>query len=553
MSQLSRSRSIAKGVGRQNKKPLLGWARKIPSTVEFLDLIKWVFFVSCFQLVGQIAGQILCQNAWALELDWSGQFWSEYNFVHNYAMDNSPQGAVYDPVRGAAGGYYVPGGGYQDATFQSVFLRLRPKVIVNDNIYIKSEWWVGDPIYGIFGSGLPYPTDQRQFYSSQSRGSLITAQRIWGEFVTDVGTFQVGRVPLQWGLGLVWNSGNDLWSRYMSTGDAIRWIAKFGSFSFIPSFIVNSAGNNIGGSCNVSGGVCTPGVGMGGVTDYSILLKYESIEDELEGGVNVIKRLAGANQDQAAGVMTPQGSGVEPAGSMNFITYDVYARKTFDKVTLGGEVPIVSGTLGASNYQTFGIAGEGNWKVSDAWEMALKTGYAAGQPNDVGSNINTFRAFYFNPNYHIGMIMFNYQLANFAGPQTLNNPSLSPNQLASPYNNPIVDAEYLALSSNIKPGDKWTLRPAFICAIAPQAAANGKYYYNYWTKSVYQNNTGSDQSSLLGWEVDLGLTFQWDEYFQFNLDNGMFVPGGFYAFSNTGVNNSGAPVFATSVRVGVNF
>src|SRR4051812_39971401 len=81
----------------------------------------------------------------ALELDWSGQFWSEFNFVHNYAMDPSDQGASLDPVRNAAGGYYIPGGGYQDASFQSLFLRLRPKLVVNDNIYIKSEWWVGDP------------------------------------------------------------------------------------------------------------------------------------------------------------------------------------------------------------------------------------------------------------------------------------------------------------------------------------------------------------------------------------------------------------------------
>ena len=86
----------------------------------------------------------------------------------------------------------------------------------------------------------------------------------------------MGRVPLQWGLGVVWNGGENLWDRYMSTGDAIRWIAKFGSFSFIPSIIVSSVGNTIGGACNVVNGFCTQGVGSGGVTDYSLIFKYEN-------------------------------------------------------------------------------------------------------------------------------------------------------------------------------------------------------------------------------------------------------------------------------------
>ncbi len=498
------------------------------------------------------------QNVSAMELDWSGQFWSEFNFVHNYAMDNTDQGATVDPNRLNQGGYYVPGGGYQDANFQSLFLRLRPKLVVNDNIYIKSEWWLGDPIFGIFGNAVPYSVDQRQYYSNQSRGSSITAQRFWGEFLSDVGTFQVGRVPLQWGLGLVWNSGENLWDRYMSTGDAIRWIAKFGSFSFIPSFILNSAGNNIGGSCNVSGGVCSPGLGSGGVADYSLIFKYENTEDDLEGGLNIVKRMAGANQDAGGSLLVPgQNPTANPAspvtGAMNFITYDFYARKKFSKLTLGAEIPVVSGSMGSSTYQALGFAGEANFKPSDGVELILKTGYASGQPNMSGPNMDTYKTFYFNPNYHIAMIMFNYQLANFSKPQTLNNPTLSQSQLGSPYDNPIVDAEYIALSSNLKPWDKWTIRPSLVYAIAPQTAGNGQYFYNYWTQSVQQNNAGKDQSASLGFEADLGITFQWDEYFQFNWDNGMYFPGGFYAFSNTSQDNATSPVFATSVRIGVSF
>jgi hypothetical protein len=238
---------------------------------------------------------------------------------------------------------------------------------------------------------------------------------------------------------------------------------------------------------------------------------------------------------------------------MNYVTYDFYAKKKLNRFTFGAEVPIASGTIGGSNYNAAAAALEVNYRMTDVTELGLKTGYASGQTNLSSSSIDTYRAFFFNPNYHIGMIMFNYQLANFAYAQTSNNPSLNPRQLASPYNNPIVDAAYVALSANIKPWDKWTFRPGFVYAVAPQVAKNGQYFFNNWTKTVQQNNTGYDQSMSYGAEIDLGISFQWDEYFTFSLDNGVFIPGGFYAFSNTSSGNSTVPVFASSVRVGVNF
>ena len=489
-------------------------------------------------------------SAEALELDWSGQFWAEFTIVNDYAMDRSAQGTTVDSKRSGADGYYVPGGGDDNATFQNLFLRLRPKLIVNDNIYIKSEWWVGNPIFGVFGGAVPYSTDQRQYYSTQSRGSVITAQRVWGEFISDIGTFQVGRVPLQWGLGAVWDAGEPLWSRYMSTGDAVRWIAKFGAFSFVPSFILPSAGNTIGGSCIVdSSGVCVPGVGIGGVTDYSIILKYENSEDELEGGLNFIKRLAGANQDPNSGLLTPQGG----AGGMNYLTYDIYAKKKFSNFTLGAEIPVVNGSIAGANYSSFAFVLEADWKASDVWDFQFKAGHVSGQTNLDSQSIDTYRAFYLNPNYHIGMIMFNYQLANFAGPQTNNDPGLSPTQMASPYNNPIVDAQYISIAPQIKPWEKWTFRPGVTYARAPRTAIAGQYFFNNWTHSVSDAPAVKDQGSSLGWEIDLGITFQWDEYFQFTLDEGVFFPGSFYAFSNTAQDNRLSPVFATALRVGVNF
>lgn len=498
------------------------------------------------------AGFIGAASAQAMELNWSGQFWSEYHWVNNYAADSSA--TAYDAVRGdtaTAGGYYIPYGGKSSASYQTLFLRLRPQLVVNDNIYIKSEFWLGDPVFGIFGNSVPFTDDQRQFYSRQSRGSTISAQRFWGDFITDFGTLQIGRVPLGWGLGIVWNSGEDLWSRYVSTSDGIRLISKFGNFTFTPSFIHYSAGNAVGGLCTVTGSTCTPGGGNGGVSEYSVILKYENLEEDFEGGLNFLRRLA-SNANVGFNQSPPDGA---PDG-MNFNIWDIYARKKVGSFKLGGEVPITSGDVGGLPYSTLAFAADIGWEMSDSWELGLRAGHAPGQPNSGSANLDRFKAFFFNPNYKLGTILFNYQLANFAGvngPQTVNDPAAQDSSLASPYDNPIVNADYLGLNGVLKT-QKWSFNLGLLYARAPKVAKAGEHFYNTWTRSMSAVPAIKDQGHSLGYEVDTGAQFQWDDAFIFRLDLGLFLPGEFYAFSNsTAGDNQTDPIFASVARIGVNF
>ena len=400
------------------------WNRKLLVTPFFFTL-------------GGVIG-VLNFTAQALDLDWSGQFRAESHWVRNYSLDSS--NIMTDGTRTASGGYYIPGGGASTASFQTLFMRLRPKVVVNDNVYLKTEWWLSDPVFGIFGNASPYTTDQKQYYSTQSRGSAITAQRFWAEFMSDAGTFQVGRIPLHYGLGIIWNSGEGIWDRYESTGDAIRLVSKFGAFHFIPGIIKYSTGNTIGGACNFAGGTCTPVTGGASVMDYSLIFKYENPDEDFEGGVNFIKRIAGAAQDPTAGYLGVGSIAAAPAPvGMHFNTWDLYGKKKFSSFTLSGEIPITSGTIGSLEYKTFAVALEGNWKISDAWETTIRAGQAPGQPNSTSGTADKYRAFYFNPNYHLGLVMFNYQLAGLAGLQSLNNSAATTENLTSPFNNPIVN------------------------------------------------------------------------------------------------------------------
>lgn len=513
----------------------------------------------------------------AIELDWSGQFRSEFHLIKNYNMDSSTttpdSSRIYPSSPNTATGYYVAPGGSNTATFETLFLKLNPKAVVNDNIVVKSEFWVGNPTYGAFGDAYPSATaDQSQYYSSQSRGSVITAQRLWAELTTDFGVVTIGRAPLNWGLGVFWNAGDGMWDRYESTGDQVRLTSKFGSFTFSPGIAVYSSGNIFGGTCtfNSATGNCTAGAGSGGVNDYFIQLKYENLEEEFEGGVNFVRRVAGGSPDPLVGSQNPtiaspadtQGAaaGASPLTGntgMAFNTWDIYAQKKLGKFRLAAEVPITNGQIDGVSYSTVAVATEEDWRINDTWELQSRVGMAPGQSNEGGPNISdSFKAYFFNPNYHIGTIMFNYQLANLGGlngPNTLNNPNAAAANQASPFDNPITNAKYLSLAGVLH-ADKWTFNTGVVHAIAAQTAVAGQYFFNTWKRQMEYDQSGN-QGSSLGWEWDTGAAFQWDEYFTFRWDVGVYFPGSYYAFSNsaTGPGNATGTVFGSVFHVGVKF
>ena len=506
------------------------------------------------------ANIVTIKSARALELDWTGQFRTEVNLIHNYTMDSNDSSSSFDPDRYAGNGYYVPASGQKSANFQNLFLRLKPKLIVNDNVYVKSEWWVGDPIYGLYGNGAPYSRDQRQLNSTFNRGAALSAQRFWAEILSDFGTFQIGRAPLNYGLGLVWHNGDGLYDRYQSTGDVVRLVSKFGAFSFSPAFISYSTGNSIGGACSYVDpttpglvtpalGPCRPGAGPGGINDYAIMLKYDNQEEDFEAGVNFIRRLAGADQDPRSGFLGPNSTSTAAAG-MNYNIWDLFGRRKFGRLSFSGEVPITTGSIAGVEYSSFALAAEANWKINDSWEILGRAGQAPGQPNAPVENPGKWELFAFHPNYKLGMIMFNYQLANFAGINTLNDPRFSASQLSSPYDNPITNARYLGVSGKYRT-DKWTFHGDWVFAKARQTAKTGEYFYHMWQRRMVLAT--KDQEDSLGFELDTGGSLQWDDNFRFGLD--FYFPGNFFKFNNVAglPDNQTSMVFATVLSAGITF
>ncbi len=505
---------------------------------QWKKVLFFVFLVS--------AGLGYSISSQALQLDWNGQFWFDNHWLNNYQLQRSRPGFDDDTWLRNRGGTYVRGTGEKNVVWYSAFFRLKPTVVVNDSIQIKSEFHIGSPIYGFLGRGYPTTVDERfNITGAQKENFAIGAQRYWLNLITDFGTIELGRAPVHWGLGAIWNSGDKLFDHYQNTGDMIRLISKFGNFYIAPSLVKVAVGNNLAGATDAAGNTIN---GNDDVTDYDIAAKYDNTEEDFDFGVKWTHRVGNASQRTI--LFSPNQVG---SRRISFNIFDFYAKKKLGLYTFGGEVPLFSGSIGALDganefeYKTVAFVMEGTY-TSDMWDIGLKFGHVPGQPpTSVGDR--KFRAVYLNKNYGLGLIMFHYNIYGLAN----NNPDTLPAgaDLNSPFDAPIVNARYAALTPEMKL-DKWTLKAAFIIGYADEKAQATKRFYNYNQRRFF--DADQNQSSFLGKEFDLGASFRWDENFLATWDFGLWLPGSYYKFSN----DAGLPIdadmmFASQVRVGVTF
>lgn len=479
-----------------------------------------------------IAALATAPSAHALTLDWSGYFRAEHDFVHNYQMDKSAPGYSQSTNTGE----YINGQGTKSTTFSSVFMKLKPRVLVNDNVIVRSEWNIGDPVAGFFGRGIPRD-DRTNAFSTGKDGMEISIARLWLDVHTDFGTLQVGRAPFHWGLGVIFNSGDRPFDRYQSTSDTIRLVSKFGYLSLMPIYAKNSMGRNLAGSRNPITDVVLQK--SDDVTDYGLAISYDNPEEDLSGGAMFYKRNA---TDSQTGYYYPSTATQYTGGpnGMNLKLINIFAKKSWNRFEVGAEVPIYSGEIGDVNgvgsrntYSATAVALEAALKF-DTWKHSLKLGTVPGQSPTTSGAANRgkdFKAMQFHRAYKLGQILFNYNLGNFgpANPDTVPGNANAGNTTVSPYDAAITNAKYVMFASE-KRWEQWGINFGAVWARANETAEAGKDMYNHRTRQWFTST--AKQKSDLGIEVDLGTRYNWDDNISFGADAGVLFPGGFFKYIN---------------------
>ena len=456
-------------------------------------------------------------EARAMELDWHGQFRAESNTLFGYTNSSAV----------TTTGYMIQSNGETPATFQNLFLRLKPRALINDNVSLHSDLWLGTPGEGAFGADAS--TSPSSLGSSAPGKAAVTAYQLYGEVASDFGTIRVGRVPLNYGLGLVWNSDANSFDRYPSGGDAITLVTKLGAFKFMPYIVKYRNYNNAAGKA---------AFGNSSVNDYALQLAYGNDDEQLDASILFVRRLAGENSN----VLDPFSVGTATSAGFAYNVWDFYVKKKAGPFNLRTEIPLASGLVSGRNYSSVAGVVDADVEMGDHWKVGASAGTASGQANGSGpaTAASSFTAFSFHPDYRPGLLMFNYNYRNIAA------------NSGSIYANPVTNARFLTLSADYVSG-KFSHQLKGLYALSDTASDGVNAYFNTWTGHYETSAGGASQEKSLGLEFDYRLGYQWDESLRLGLDTGLFFPGKFYDYSATAIANASKTVFGTNLNLMVKF
>lgn len=122
-------------------------------------------------------------------------------------------------------------------------LRLDPTINVNEDIRIKGTVDILDNMVlgsssGLYGSpSYPYSFLSVTQYEMPS---YLRVKRAWAEIDTAVGEVRFGRMPINFGLGLLYNSGNQITNDYGDNVDGLMFATQIWGHYLIPGIFVSS-------------------------------------------------------------------------------------------------------------------------------------------------------------------------------------------------------------------------------------------------------------------------------------------------------------------------
>lgn len=366
--------------------------------------------------------------------------------------------------------------------------RLVPELHISDNLRILSEIDLLDNLvlgstpdsYSVLPSGYGYgvraPDGSVAGNASQSTTSepptsgvnslsdSIRVKRAWAEYASPIGELRFGRMPNQWGLGMVYNSGDGYDDDYQSTVDRIM-----ASTQIVPLDLLLAAAWDFPAEGATSASLSSLGnqaydiAQADDVSDLVFIIARKKSEElealaltkgelVLNTGLHLARRTQQLTNDQAgsgnaamAGVGTCQmgmtGAALDcPPGSSSFerrgLTLwipDLWVQLLYKKFRYELEFASYYGTVenstnGASDYikppgakgykiRQFGLASELEQKlVEDRLKLGFNFGWASGDADEEGlapprtgsvsqNGDDTFSTFRFNQAYRVDLIL----------------------------------------------------------------------------------------------------------------------------------------------------
>jgi uncharacterized protein (TIGR04551 family) len=426
---------------------------------------------------------------WAPPLDQSYSVWT------GSPANNTNLCGPYNST--ASGGSVAAGSGQPcyDKTQTSANLRFRinPTITISDNLRIVSQLDLLNNLVlgstpdayaaqpgnggsttgpsGYTSAGFNGYSPSAFFTSTQgsptvginSNQNAINVNRVWAEYMTPVGQLAFGRMPNQWGLGMVNNSGDGIDSDYQSTVDRIMFVTGIkswdaylgGAWDFPATGPTNSTPFDVYGgqpvnTCNLCNVEQWMLFAMHRTNPELQKLKLAHGDIVINGGLQTTYKRQYISIDPGYTPLTinPTNSnasyGMYRADAYSF-TPDAWVQALWGKLRVEGEFAAILGDLGAlpnNSYtaysqnpylvQEFGLVTEAEyraieeklhlqfgfgWASGDPWVQGLNpaSGKGGGLQPELNNGVGPIETFRFHPDYRVDLIFFRNILTRVEG------------------------------------------------------------------------------------------------------------------------------------------
>ncbi len=379
---------------------------------------------------------------------------------------------------------------------------LQPKIIAADGLTIFGRFDIlnnadypnsqlGQTFGHGPGDGVPVvdrrTTNNSNVLGQTEKDEMLAVTQLYAQWVQEFGALIVGRMPLQFGLGITHNAGLGAFDHWFDTRDAVAYKFILGNLFIMPMM------------AKMQEGVVDV---EDDVDDYIVQVQYENPETELKLGAMFEWRYATTTGADSLANPSTSPSDLGGAGALVGRGYqhrliNLFVSENVGNVKVGVEAGLLSGKTAVKtvpggqdvDLNGYGIAGDLNWvRPDNKWEYGLRIGLASG--DDAGTE-NKYEGFVFDRNYDIALLMFNHPLGRGDFMRTY----LTRTVANSPSNS--VDEESV---SNV-----FYVSPRFNDKIKDNLSWGGRLTYAVLGEEPFP---GGNTSSNLGFELDLNLTYK---------------------------------------------
>jgi len=425
-------------------------------------------------------------------------------------------------------------------------LTLKPTIDAYDGLTIHTRFdimnnsrYPNDQVGQVFGAGLnsqpggtpaaPTATQpgtgtnasNSNTISRQQRADFIAINELYANWAHEFGLLTVGRVPMHFGLGIMFNAGHGPFDHWLENRDMAAYTLQFGNFSVMPAIAKTYEGLFDQED---------------DINDYILHISYENPETELVVGAiyQARRSTSGANSNDTpapiAGPTAAQNSNYEVD------SYNVYVSQWVENIKVSFELGFQSGELGlVANGQpvvhdAFGGVLNLSWTPEKSrWGAELDLGYASG---DDPSNESSYGGYVFNRNYDVAFLLFNHPMGQadfFRTAYLRNNATAGAVTTFAAGNSLDTEAISNTIFASAGVHYRW----------AEKYDIEGRFTYAMLDKDPLQTNVDLD----VGMELDLSLKYEPFKGIQWINRAGVFLPG---AAFRGGTNN-----FSTNTAIGI--